>query len=35
MIFINVTGGVKLADRGIDLAICLAVASSFLILRRR
>lgn len=29
-IFINVTGGVKLADRGIDLAICLAVASSFL-----
>mgnify|MGYP001571076683 CR=1 FL=1 len=28
--FINVTGGVKLADRGIDLAICLAVASSFL-----
>ncbi len=29
-IFVNVTGGVRLADRGIDLAICLAIASSFL-----
>lgn len=29
-IFVNVTGGIKLADRGIDLAICLAIASSFL-----
>src|SRR3989344_408571 len=29
-IFVNVTGGIRLADRGIDLAICLAVASSFL-----
>lgn len=29
-IFVNVTGGVKLADRGVDLAICLAVASAFL-----
>ncbi len=29
-IFVNVTGGVKLADRGTDLAICLAIASSFL-----
>lgn len=29
-IFVNVTGGVRLADRGADLAICLAVASAFL-----
>ena len=29
-IFVNVTGGIRLADRGGDLAICLAVASSFL-----
>lgn len=29
-IFVNVTGGVKLADRGIDLAICVAIASAFL-----
>lgn len=29
-IFVNVTGGVKLADRGVDLPICLAIASSFL-----
>jgi len=29
-IFVNVTGGIRLADRGIDLAICLAIASSFL-----
>jgi DNA repair protein RadA/Sms len=29
-IFINVTGGIKLADRGVDLAICLAIASAFL-----
>ncbi|MDP1743425.1 MAG: DNA repair protein RadA [Candidatus Amesbacteria bacterium] len=29
-IFVNVTGGIKLADRGVDLAICMAVASSFL-----
>lgn len=29
-IFVNVTGGIKLADRGVDLAICLAIASSFL-----
>lgn len=29
-IFVNVTGGIRLADRGVDLAICLAVASSFL-----
>lgn len=29
-IFVNVTGGVRLADRGVDLAICLAVASAFL-----
>ncbi len=29
-IFVNVTGGIRLADRGIDLAVCLAVASSFL-----
>jgi DNA repair protein RadA/Sms len=29
-IFVNVTGGIKLADRGIDLAICLAIASAFL-----
>lgn len=29
-VFVNVTGGVKLADRGADLAICLAIASSFL-----
>jgi DNA repair protein RadA/Sms len=29
-IFVNVTGGVRLADRGVDLAVCLAVASSFL-----
>lgn len=29
-IYVNVTGGIKLADRGIDLAICLAIASAFL-----
>ena len=29
-IFVNVTGGIRLADRGVDLAICLAVASAFL-----
>ncbi len=29
-IFVNVTGGIKLADRGVDLAICAAIASSFL-----
>ncbi len=29
-IFVNVTGGIRLADRGIDLAICLAISSSFL-----
>jgi DNA repair protein RadA/Sms len=29
-VFVNVTGGIKLADRGVDLAICLAIASSFL-----
>lgn len=29
-IYVNVTGGIRLADRGIDLAICLAIASSFL-----
>ncbi len=29
-IFVNVTGGIKLADRGVDLAICVAIASSFL-----
>jgi DNA repair protein RadA/Sms len=29
-IFVNVTGGIKLADRGVDLAICLAIASAFL-----
>ncbi|MDO8487972.1 MAG: DNA repair protein RadA [bacterium] len=29
-VYINVTGGVKLADRGADLAVCLAIASSFL-----
>ena len=29
-IFVNVTGGIRLADRGVDLAICLAIASSFL-----
>lgn len=29
-VFVNVTGGIRLADRGIDLAICLAISSSFL-----
>ena len=29
-VFVNVTGGIRLADRGSDLAICLAIASSFL-----
>jgi DNA repair protein RadA/Sms len=29
-IFVNVAGNIKLADRGIDLAICIAIASSFL-----
>jgi DNA repair protein RadA/Sms len=29
-VFVNVTGGVKLADRGADLAICLAIASAYL-----
>ena len=29
-VFVNVTGGIRLADRGTDLAICLAIASSFL-----
>lgn len=29
-IFVNVTGGIRLADRGVDLAICTAIASSFL-----
>ena len=29
-IFVNVAGGIKLADRGIDLAICLAISSAFL-----
>jgi DNA repair protein RadA/Sms len=29
-IFVNVTGGIKLADRGVDLAICLAISSAFL-----
>lgn len=29
-VFVNVTGGVKLADRGTDLAICLAIAGAFL-----
>lgn len=29
-VFVNVTGGVKLADRGADLAICLAIAGAFL-----
>jgi DNA repair protein RadA/Sms len=29
-IFVNVTGGIRLADRGIDVAICLAIASAFL-----
>lgn len=29
-IFVNVTGGIKLADRGVDLAICLAIASAFM-----
>jgi len=28
-IFVNVTGGIKLADRGVDLAVCLAIASAF------
>ncbi len=29
-IFVNVTSGIKLADRGADLAVCLAIASSLL-----
>lgn len=29
-IFVNVTSGIKLADRGADLAVCLAIASAFL-----
>jgi DNA repair protein RadA/Sms len=29
-IFVNVTGGIRLVDRGVDLAICLAIASAFL-----
>ena len=29
-IYVNVTGGIRLADRGVDLAICLAIASAFL-----
>ena len=29
-IYVNVTGGIRLADRGSDLAICLAIASAFL-----
>jgi DNA repair protein RadA/Sms len=29
-IYLNVTGGIRLADRGIDLAVCLAIASAFL-----
>lgn len=29
-VFVNVTGGVRLADRGTDLAICLAIAGAFL-----
>jgi len=29
-IFVNVTGGIRLSDRGVDLAICLAIASAFL-----
>ncbi|MEK7163832.1 MAG: DNA repair protein RadA [Patescibacteria group bacterium] len=29
-IFINVAGNIRLADRGVDLAICAAIASSFL-----
>ena len=29
-IYVNVTSGIRLADRGVDLAICLAVASAFL-----
>lgn len=29
-VFVNVTSGIRLADRGADLAICLAIASSFL-----
>lgn len=29
-VFVNVTGGIRLADRGTDLAICLAIASSLL-----
>ncbi len=29
-VYVNVTGGIKLADRGVDLAICVAIASSFL-----
>jgi len=29
-IFVNVTGGIRLADRGVDLAICLAISSAFL-----
>ena len=28
-IFVNVTGGIKLADRGVDMAVCLAIASAF------
>jgi len=29
-IFVNVAGNIRLADRGVDLAICAAIASSFL-----
>ena len=29
-IFVNVTGGIRLVDRGVDLAICLAIASAYL-----
>lgn len=29
-IYVNVTGGIRLADRGVDLPICLAIASSLL-----
>jgi DNA repair protein RadA/Sms len=29
-VFVNVTSGIRLADRGVDLAVCLAIASSFL-----
>ena len=29
-VFVNVTGGIKLVDRGVDLAVCLAIASSLL-----